>query len=198
MKETLAIRPDAQAFDEIRIVTVPRYKMSEMSGDEWRIAAHVEFYRKGELKVQKSYCDVESAVHMLSATYMEAVEAEAYYAGIDGKCDQEGCSAPPEVFYRRKVEVCQRCGMKQEDHLANDGRCGYRIEVRKFCRKHSKRGDCGRDDSDANYELLRGSVEEPPNEVCRRAKFVTVNLGPEDLEGPGLKEKIDSAVKQHT
>lgn len=45
-----AYRPDAQAFDEIRIFTVPSYKTSGLSGDEWRISATVEFYRNGILR----------------------------------------------------------------------------------------------------------------------------------------------------
>lgn len=40
------LRPDAQAFDEVRIVTVPRYKQSGLSGDEWRISAAIRLYRK--------------------------------------------------------------------------------------------------------------------------------------------------------
>ncbi len=43
-----ALKPDAQAFDEVRIRTVPRWKESGLSGDEWRISATVEFWRKGK------------------------------------------------------------------------------------------------------------------------------------------------------
>gem|GEM_PF-6705725 len=46
MKDRYALRPDAQAFDEIRIVTVPRYKTSGLSGDEWRISAMIQFFAK--------------------------------------------------------------------------------------------------------------------------------------------------------
>lgn len=46
-----ALKPDAQAFDEIRLKTVERFKDSHYSGSEWRIQVNVEFYRKGELIV---------------------------------------------------------------------------------------------------------------------------------------------------
>ena len=48
-KPSRALKPDAQAFDEVRIVTVPRYKRSDLSGDEWRISAEIQFYRNGVL-----------------------------------------------------------------------------------------------------------------------------------------------------
>lgn len=47
-KVSKAYRPDAQAFDEVRITTVPRWKESELSGDEWRISAKMEFLNRDE------------------------------------------------------------------------------------------------------------------------------------------------------
>jgi len=48
-----ALRPDAQAFDEVRITTVPRYKMSGLSGDEWRISGKIQLLRKGRVVAEK-------------------------------------------------------------------------------------------------------------------------------------------------
>jgi hypothetical protein len=57
--ERRALRPDAQAFDEVRIVTVPRYKISGLSGDEWRISSHIEFYRKGRKVHERGFGKAE-------------------------------------------------------------------------------------------------------------------------------------------
>jgi len=48
-KYNYALRPDANSFDEIRIRTIPRYKTSGLSGDEWRISMVTEFLRKGKV-----------------------------------------------------------------------------------------------------------------------------------------------------
>ena len=144
-REGSALRPDAQAFDEIRIVTVPRYKMSGMSGDEWRISARVEFYRKG----RKVYEDtggrnIEMAAHLLSHTYLMAVDnANGYFAGDGLTCDQEGCSQVATVTYRRKFQYCRE-GHKTDVPAMS--------ALRYFCDEHKTRGDCGLDDADANYE----------------------------------------------
>lgn len=60
-KARRALRPDAQACDEIRIYTVPRYKTSGLSGDEWRISAVTEFYRKG-----RSSCGTPMGLEILN------------------------------------------------------------------------------------------------------------------------------------
>ena len=38
---------DDEWYDEIRVTTVPRFKTSGLSGDEWRRSAKVTFLRKG-------------------------------------------------------------------------------------------------------------------------------------------------------
>ena len=56
------MRPNAQGFDEVRLVTVPRYKTSELSGDEWRISICAEYFRNGELKFRETIAhDMEKA-----------------------------------------------------------------------------------------------------------------------------------------
>lgn len=139
-----ALRPDAQAFDEVRIVTVPRYKESYMSGDEWRISASLQYYRKGELCHEVSYRNVETACIFAAAQYLTAIdEGKGYFAGIDGKCDQEGCCEPPTVKYFKKHDYSTDGEKKAESH---------RKSFRQFCDRHKKRGDCGLDDADANYQ----------------------------------------------
>lgn len=145
-------RPDAQAFDEIRITTIPRYKQSGLSGDEWRISAQVEFYRKGEeVHIATGFKDVESACRFMAFTYARACDdGHGYFAGIEGKCDQEGCDQAPTVFYKRKKDYCHSCGHGEQYKFKNS--------VRKFCNEHKTRGDCGRDDSDENYEPIEQGI----------------------------------------
>jgi hypothetical protein len=140
-----ALRPDAQAFDEIRIFTVPRFKESELSGDEWRIHAECQFYRKGKLVHTEGCRDTLVAAGLLYSWYVNATDnGKAYYAGDGVTCDQEGCSEPATVRLKRLADYC------------NDGHKSKVSDVslyRHFCEKHKERGDCGLDDADANYIL---------------------------------------------
>jgi hypothetical protein len=148
LKPWHAIPPDRQAFDEIHIVTVPRWKESELSGDEWRISAKIVMKRKGLVIAERSFHDVETAARFLDWTMTEVAEsgdcslANPYY---DHLCDQEGCAEPATVIYRLKQRYCR------EGHASEPMRQG---EYRQFCERHQMRGDCGLDDADANYELI--------------------------------------------
>lgn len=143
MKARRARKPDAQAFDEVRFVTVPRYKTSGLSGDEWRISITIQFYRNGQLVHESGgYSKMETAMGFAYADYCRAVdEGYACFAGEGDFCDQEGCSEKATVKCTLKASYC-RDGHKSELH----NEC-YRL----FCKKHSTRGDCGLDDADKNY-----------------------------------------------
>jgi hypothetical protein len=157
-----ALKPDAQAFDEIRIVTIPRYKTSGLSGDEWRISARIQFYRKGKLvRDIDHFNNIETACGFMYSAYHAAIgNGDAYFAGEDNICDQEGCHEQATVTYKLKKEFC-RAG-----HETNPYEHDTRPLVRKFCIRHSKRGDCALEDADRNYEILEGQTAEPqPNDV---------------------------------
>jgi len=143
MTRSCALRPDAQAFDEVRITTVPRYKTSGLSGDEWRISARVQFFRKGVLCHEESFSTVEHACGFLYGEYHHAISnGKAHFAGDGIHCDQEGCRNTKTVTYRRLKDVC------------HDGREAEpsRISLyRNFCDEHRTRGDCDLDDADINY-----------------------------------------------
>lgn len=142
MGDCNALRPDAQAFDEVRIVTVPRYKTSGLSGDEWRISARVGFYRKGSLCHETSFSSIEYACGYLYAEYNNAISnGKAYFGGDGIHCDQEGCSKPKTVTYRLLSQFCR------EGHETRPLAPTYRH----FCDEHKRRGDCGLDDADRNY-----------------------------------------------
>lgn len=153
-KQGRALRPDAQPFDEIRISTVPRYKMSGISGDEWRISAKVEFLRKGVVRHETSFSNVGMAARLLDHALIEAMDCgHAYYAGEGDTCDQEGCSAQATVTYRRKEEFSE-----MDPHEWHRPAPEY-SSIRRFCQRHARRGDAAFDDCDENYELIDGSRE---------------------------------------
>jgi hypothetical protein len=141
----MTIRPDAQAFDEIRIRVVPRFKESELSGSEWRISAWVEFYRKGRLRHEATFRDIETACGFLYSELHRAIDqGKAYFASEDNICDQEGCANEATLRYSLKNRFCK------DGHLtAADKR-----DIRQFCERHKQRGDCGLDDADTNYTIL--------------------------------------------
>ena len=145
-KHTNAIRPDAQAFDEVRIITVPRYKQSGLSGDEWRISVETQFYRKGVLIFSIGHRNIETACGFAYANYLGGIDdGKAYFAGDGKTCDQEGCSNSATVKYRL-IKLFSREGYESTP---------YTKTYRHFCDKHSQRGDCALEDADRNYEIIK-------------------------------------------
>lgn len=145
----LDLRPDAQAFDEVRIITVPRYKESGLSGDEWRISASIQLWRKGEMIAERGCRDVEAAVMLLGGFWLESIDNALGHFGGDGvKCDQEGCAQPATVRYLKHAAYCR------EGHRTETSRPTYRH----FCERHKVRGDCGMDDADRNYTAVNSGL----------------------------------------
>lgn len=143
-KQLNAIKPDAQAFDEIRIFTVPRFKESELSGDEWRISAQIDFMRKGDVICSTQVSRVEVAAGMVYAEMMRAQDnGHGYFAGNGYHCDQEGCKKESSVTYKLKQGY--------DRHHKDDV---YTGALRHFCDQHSNRGDASLDDSMQNYEIV--------------------------------------------
>jgi len=166
-KQRRAEKPDAQGFDEVRIITVPRYKSSGLSGDEWRISGVCQLFRKGKVIHEFGMANVENCAKALPAEIMKAHdEGKFYFAGEYNICDQEGCSDKATVIYRLKKKFCNESYI----HPAIE----YKREespIRMFCERHSKRGDCGLEDSDDNYEIVLGYVAEPRPEDVKVSTF---------------------------
>lgn len=163
---TRALRPDAQGFDEVRIFTHPRYKTSSLSGDEWRISAVIQLWRKGSLKHEESFHDIETAAKFLPFVLARAGDdGKAYFGGEGDLCDQEGCADKATVVYQLKKHYCSgpgNCGMEGKK---------YGEKIRMFCGNHSRRGDCGLEDADENYQLLEGFPIEPREEDKKESVF---------------------------
>jgi hypothetical protein len=141
-----ALKPDAQAFDEVRIITVPRYKQSGLSGNEWRISASIQLWRKGKMIVERGARDIEAACMFVGAFYLDSCDnGLAFFGGEDDICDQEGCSQSATVTYRLKAQYCRE-GHRTEPH---------QLTIRKFCDRHKTRGDGALEDADDNYEVVK-------------------------------------------
>jgi hypothetical protein len=149
---------DDKIFDEFDLKPAIRYKTSGLSGDEWRVSYTLTIKRKGTVLFQRDYHTPQDAVaHMpwLMRVMLEmegdgdGFQKEAWNKRIDdddNTCAQPGCAAPTTARYRFK-EICAPSG---DGPIPKDG-LDY---VTGFCTKHAKRGDCGREDADRNYEKL--------------------------------------------
>jgi hypothetical protein len=139
---------DDKFFDAIEIKTVPRFKMSELSGDEWRVSTTVYVYRKGhQIGEPFVYSDIDTAVAMLPGDLIRLREEIIDLPKTDHLCFQPGCSEEAAVEYRLKKEYCR------QGHAEDATRHGRETHIR-FCSEHAERGDCGLEDADANYETV--------------------------------------------
>lgn len=66
----------------------------------------------------------------------------------DVVCCQPGCRDAPVSTFRKLQDFYDRIGVPSEHY---DGK-----SYRRFCARHLRRGDCGLDDADRNYELVEG------------------------------------------
>jgi len=189
-RERRALKPDAQAFDEIRIVTVPRYKTSGMSGDEWRISARFEFWRKGTKIHEAFYRDIETALAFGGSEYHRAIDdGKGFFAGEGEICDQEGCAEKATVTYRVLAEYCRDHPHEHRRELNDE------TVIRKFCARHSRRGDAGFDDADSNYKLLSGTIESPHAADVRESARVEVRVDSLD-DLPDAIAKVRESLKE--
>ena len=143
--------PEDERFDRIVIEVNPRWKESELSGDEWRFSYVIKAYRKGELIIQRSWSTLEYAVGALYYTLHIGPQDGEYFDREAWErtkilCDQPGCAEVATVFYHRKKPYTNRGA-----ELVAETR---HYQYRQFCSKHRHRGDCDLDDADHNYEQI--------------------------------------------
>lgn len=167
-----------QWFDEVQIVTVPRFKTSGLSGNEWRTSAHVHLKRKGVVIHTQRLGDVKAAAAWLAWGLMTIGETEdVSLANGHYYCAQPGCPEPVDTFYRIR---------KLYSWAGEEVPMTKRGQWRGFCTCHSERGDSDMEDSDDNYEYMAGKhpatgTAEGPD--ARRARFAgTIDLTEEGRE----------------
>jgi len=149
-----ALAPDHQLYDKVVITTQPRYKVSDRSGNEWRISANIEFYKNGAVIATSSASSVPDAIGTMQCIVADTFGFESKtYTPINHHeslvCDQEGCDKPYTVLYKQIKTGCCKCGHTR-DSLFD--------QYRAFCDEHSTRGDASLDDSDDNYKLVEGTI----------------------------------------
>ncbi len=179
-----------EPFDRIELVVVPRYKTSGLSGDEWRQHVAIRFYFKGSLVHEASGRSMQDAILLLGREFLEntcpipkkVIERE------NGSCDQPSCEATAVGRYLLKREFSNR-------GEALDPSDSTLHRYRRFCAKHAMRGDCGREDSDRNYEPMDGlrpdastNTENAPSDVM--VVDVSELLG--DISDLGGKGGVDA------
>lgn len=144
----IALPPDRQAFDEIHIKTIPRFKSSELSGSEWRISSIVEFKYKGNVVGTSTFGSVQDAVHFLVSEYYRKTQPIEYNTSqyYFDYCNQEGCCEKATVTYKMKEQACNEGHRTPASEWAN---------TRRFCEKHKRRGDQSLEDSNTNYTLQK-------------------------------------------
>jgi hypothetical protein len=145
---------DDDFIDEVKVETVPRWKESELSGDEWRFSARVTFWRKGVEVMERSFRDIATAAAWLAwgvTTYCEDMPFDEFQRINDATamlCANPGCRNEATVTYRIKQDFCVGVGNCGQQRKMYDE---HRI---RFCERHARRGDCDLKDADANYERV--------------------------------------------
>lgn len=137
------LHSDSEFVDEVKISTVPSYKESHMSGDEWRTSAVVQFSWKGNVVFQTSFNNVQTAatfVPVLLLTIGEEGKSEHPKDSLE-YCFQPGCSNKSVSEF----ELIKEYGREGK------GWTPTFKKYRRFCEKHIVRGDSDLEDCDSNY-----------------------------------------------
>lgn len=162
---------DDRFIDRVEVDTVPRYKTSGLSGDEWRTSAVIRLFRKGHLVHEEHMQNLEVAaarLPWLMRTVLEDLPIEQYTKldrATSSLCAQVSCGAPAEVYYRLRELYCR----EGHGHAPYEG-SSY---IRGFCLEHARRGDCGLEDADANYQ----PADEQSLAICKKHGLLTAPAG---------------------
>jgi hypothetical protein len=178
---------DFESFDKITLDVVPRYKTSGLSGDEWRQHVEVTFWFKGEKVHAAGFGKMHAALMMLGAEWIKAQEPipERVIEIERDRCDQPSCTEKAVGRFKLKKLTSAR-----GEFLADreGGHAGY---FRQFCRKHLRRGDCGLEDCDTNYEPLDGiTAVDSTNTETSPSRTVVLDARDETMASPRVKPGI--------
>lgn len=146
---------DFTSFDKITLEVEERWKESSLSGDEWRFSITTKFWFKGMLIGQYSAHNMTQAILNLGSTWsrLQSPLPNCVLEREEKMCCQPGCKNEATRFYQLR------------ETFARDGSGpiqSYGTHFRQFCDKHSKRGDCSREDADANYVEIPREQARPP------------------------------------
>lgn len=123
--------------------------------------------------------------HEFTSGYVLSDEIERQH------CQQVGCSAPPARIYRLK---------KHQETLLSDRMFDFEdFQARHiwFCGRHARRGDCGIQDADKNYEAADGKG--PPGKEVVSVSDERPSAVGGTVEGiEGIAEVVRSGVHRST
>ena len=159
--------PEDDGIISITTERIPRWKESELSGDEWRYSyvatLTMKYWEKGGVEILKrnswNFQDMAAAVsealrvvvsrHGKQNTFPYSVQSLSEIR----VCFQPGCAEAPTRFYRIKQEWTDH---PHQGHRLFRGRHDSEQPsvVRAFCEQHHHRGDGDLEDNDDNYEEL--------------------------------------------
>lgn len=95
---------DDDWFDEINMRTVPRYKTSGLSGNEWRQGVDIDIIRKGHVLYTKRVRDLETAAAWLSwGLIIVREEEDISFPENEKFCSQPSCCELANVVYKIKT-----------------------------------------------------------------------------------------------
>jgi len=163
-------------FDTLTVYQQPRYKESELSGDEWRTSKEYTCSNGGKQVFSShdngiwppdSFCDLfhpafdigtrENAdTSFMDVDLIAAAKSHPKYLENLGRyCDQIGCNdsvveGDKEIRVLKLKASYNRTGDRKDLYSGED----KRPQVHVFCADHGGRGDCGLEDADDNYETL--------------------------------------------
>ena len=141
---------DFESFDEIRLYVVPRFKQSELSGDEWRQHVQIDFMFKGEKVAEASYSRMQDAIGFLYSDWIkfqEPIPKRIIEIEHAGKCDQPSCREDAIA----RFWIGRLFGRQGETLDPAEAVPAWSKSYRQFCAFHAGRGDSDREDNDENY-----------------------------------------------
>ena len=163
---------DDEWVDRVEIKVYPRFKTSELSGNQWRQTVGVSAFRKGVLIGFMGRSSFDEATREI-ATFVKGCYGSTFCAfpGVHGMSrDDPSLVASKEAGRNRMRKLCMHIGCDKPavnlHRVTQDGctRCGHARELsrnepytRRFCAEHNNRGTQGLSDSNRSLELIAGA-----------------------------------------
>ena len=130
----------------------------------------VEFLRKGRALYSATY-DGEPRPLLTLAGHLpwalvtagdQPTGTDEAWADFRRLCHQPGCCEPAVSTYRLRKLFNQRGDESPAETVRHQPHKRTVGLVHRFCSQHLRRGDCGLQDADANYEVMDGPARETP------------------------------------
>ena len=149
--------PKFEPFDKITLEIVPRFKESELSGDEWRHSVRVSFWFKGGVVHTFTGSSMNDAILMLGHEWVNACSPISLkvISTEHIACDQPSCPELAQITMLIKRQFSEGGDLLDSDDNPLK-------KCRQFCSKHSTRGNASREDSDDNYEVITPERKDTP------------------------------------